>query len=126
MTEIPEQLAYTAEHEWVAQDDPATVGITAHAVSELGDIVFVELPDVGAVFEGGAVCGEIESTTAVSEIYAPIGGEIVEVNDAVVTAPETLGDDPYGEGWLFKIKIDDGDYELLNAEQYRDLIADEG
>ena len=124
MTEVPEHLAYTAEHEWIAEDDPATVGITAHAVSELGDIVFVELPEVGASFEAGAVCGEIESTKAVSELYAPVGGEIVEINAAAVTAPERLGDDPYGEGWLFKIKMDEGDYSLLNAGQYRDLIAE--
>ena len=123
MSEVPEQLAYTAEHEWIAQDDPATVGITAHAVSELGDIVYVELPEVGRVYAAGDPCGEIESTKAVSEIYAPVGGEVVAVNDAVVTAPESLGEDPYGEGWLFKMKIDDAEYALLTAGQYQELIA---
>lgn len=126
-TEVPEELSYTAEHEWVAaasDDQPAsTVGITAHAVSELGDIVFLELPAVGDQLEAGAACGEIESTKAVSEIYAPVAGEIVEINQAAIDAPETVGDDPYGAGWLFRIKTADGDVELLDASAYRDLIS---
>ena len=122
-SEIPEQLAYTAEHEWIAYtDDVALVGITAFAVEELGEIVFVELPGVGDTVEAGVPCGEIESTKAVSEIYAPIGGVIAEVNDALTTAPETVGEDPYGEGWLFKITTDDGEYALLDAAGYRSLI----
>ena len=123
MSEIPEHLAYTAEHEWIDQGDVATIGITAFAVSELGDIVFVELPEVGTVFEAGAPCGEIESTKAVSEIYAPIAGEVVAVNDAMVTAPESLADDPYGEGWLFKLQPAEGDFELLDAASYAALIS---
>lgn len=123
MSEIPEQLAYTAEHEWIDQGEVATIGITAHAVSELGDIVFVELPEVGTTFEAGVPCGEIESTKAVSEIYAPIPGEIVEVNEAMVTAPESLADDPYGAGWLFKMKPAEGDFELLDAAGYAALIG---
>jgi len=122
MSEIPEQLAYTAEHEWVAQDEVAVVGITAHAVEELGDIVFVELPAVGDTVTAGSACGEIESTKAVSEIYAPMNGEIVAVNDELETKPELLGEDPYGDGWLFKLKTDEGEYALLDAGGYRSLI----
>lgn len=122
MSEIPEELAYTAEHEWVDQADVATVGITAFAVEELGEIVFVELPKVGDSVEAGSPCGEIESTKAVSEIYAPMTGEIIEVNAALETSPETLGEDPYGAGWLFKLKSDDGEYVLLDAAGYRTLI----
>jgi len=123
MSELPETLAYTAEHEWVAVGEPATVGITAHAVEELGDIVFVELPGVGDSVTAGEPCGEIESTKAVSELYAPITGEIVEVNEAVVTAPEKVGQDPYGEGWLFRIKGDNAETVLLDAAGYRALIT---
>ena len=122
MSEIPEQLAYTSEHEWIAQADTATVGITAFAVEELGEIVFVELPSVGDTVVAGTPVGEIESTKAVSEIYAPMNGEVVEVNDVLEGAPETLGDDPYGDGWLFKLKTEDGEYELLDAAGYRQLI----
>ena len=122
MSEIPEQLAYTSEHEWIAQAVTATVGITAFAVEELGEIVFVELPSVGDTVVAGTPVGEIESTKAVSEIYAPMNGEVVEVNDVLEGAPETLGDDPYGDGWLFKLKTEDGEYELLDAAGYRQLI----
>jgi len=122
MSEIPEQLSYTAEHEWLASGDLTTVGITAHAVEELGEIIFVELPAVGATVQAGTPCGEVESTKAVSEIYAPMSGEVIEVNDSLETSPETLGADPYGEGWLFKLKTDDGEYALLDAEGYRSLI----
>lgn len=122
MSEIPDQLSYTAEHEWIAHADVATVGITAFAVEELGDIVFVELPAVGDAVTAGTPCGEIESTKAVSEIYAPMTGEIVEVNDVLEGAPETVGEDPYGDGWLFKIKTDEGEYALLDAAGYRTHI----
>jgi len=122
MSEIPEQLSFTAEHEWIAHGDVATVGITAHAVEELGDIVFVELPALGDSVTAGTPCGEIESTKAVSEIYAPMTGEIVEVNDVLEGAPETVGEDPYGDGWLFKIKTAEGEYALLDATAYRSLI----
>lgn len=122
MSEIPEQLSYTAEHEWIAHGDSATVGITAFAVEELGDIVFVELPGVGDTVTAGTPCGEIESTKAVSEIYAPMNGEIIEVNEALEASPETIGTDPYGEGWLFKLKTDEGEYALLDAAGYRSII----
>lgn len=122
MSEIPEQLSYTAEHEWIAHGDAATIGITAFAVEELGEIVFVELPAVGDNVTAGTPCGEIESTKAVSDIYAPMTGEVVEVNALLVEAPEKVGEDPYGEGWLFKLKTDDGEYALLDAAGYRSLI----
>lgn len=122
MSEIPANLSYTAEHEWIAADETSTVGITAHAVEELGEIIFVELPSVGDTVTAGDACGEVESTKAVSEIYAPMSGEIVEVNSLLETTPETLGEDPYGNGWLFKIKSEAGEYELLDADGYRTLI----
>ena len=122
MSELPENLQYTAEHEWLAEGDPATIGITAHAAEELGEIVFVELPAVGTTVTAGDSCGEIESTKAVSEIYAPATGEIVEVNEALVDAPETVGEDPYGAGWLFRIKIAETG-EMLDAAGYAALIA---
>ena len=122
MSEIPEQLSYTAEHEWVAHDEVTIVGITAYAVEELGEIVFVELPAVGDKVSAGTPCGEIESTKAVSEIYAPMTGEVVEVNDVLDTSPELIGEDPYGDGWLFKLKSDGEEYALLDADGYRRLI----
>ena len=122
MSELPENLQYTAEHEWVAEGDPATIGITAHAAEELGEIVFVELPTVGTAVTAGEPCGEIESTKSVSEIYAPATGEIVEVNEALINAPETVGADPYGEGWLFRIKVAETG-EMLDAAGYAALIA---
>ena len=123
MSEIPEQLSYTAEHEWMKHDKLTTVGITAFAVEELGEIVFVELPGVGDMVAEGTPCGEVESTKAVSEIYAPMNGEIIEVNELLESSPEILGQDPYGEGWLFKMKTDGGEYALLDAAGYRSLIA---
>ena len=99
-----------------------TVGITAFAVEELGDIVFVELPAVGDKVTAGTACGEIESTKAVSDLYAPMSGEVVAINDALDDAPETVGEDPYGDGWLFKLNADDEEYALLDADGYRTLI----
>lgn len=122
MSEIPEQLSYTAEHEWVAHGEVTIVGITAYAVEELGEIVFVELPAVGDTVTANTPCGEIESTKAVSEIYAPMTGEVIEVNDVLETSPEVLGEDPYGDGWLFKLKPDGEEYALLDADGYRRLI----
>ena len=122
MSELPTDLRYSAEHEWIDAKEPASVGITAFAAEELGDIVYVELPAVGQKVAAGDPIGEIESTKAVSEIYAPMNGEIVEVNDALETSPETLGADPYGEGWLFKLRTDEGEYALLDAAGYRTLI----
>ena len=100
----PQDLQYTAEHEWVLIDgDIVTVGITAYAAEKLGDVVFVELPEVGSTLAEGKVVGEIESTKSVGELFAPVDGTVAEINDAVVDAPELVNTDPFGEGWLVKI-----------------------
>jgi glycine cleavage system H protein len=101
------ELQYTAEHEWVLVDgDTATVGITAYAADKLGDVVFVELPEVGSAIAAGTVVGEIESTKSVGELFAPIDGTVAEINDAVVASPELVNSDPLGEGWLVKITFE--------------------
>ncbi len=106
-------LSYTAEHEWIAFDgDVATVGITDYAATQLGDVVFVELPAVGSSVTAGEVCGEIESTKSVGELYAPLTGEVVEVNDAVVDDPASVNGDAFG-AWLVKIQVDPADVESL-------------
>ena len=122
---VPETLRYTAEHEWIAATDGgrARVGITHHAQDALGDIVFLQLPEVGAEVAAGDPVGEVESTKSVSEIYAPVSGTVVAVNDAVTDAPETVNHDPYGEGWLFELApADPAAIEgLLDAAGYRKL-----
>ncbi|WP_104162257.1 glycine cleavage system protein GcvH [Cryobacterium sp. N22] len=101
------ELQYTAEHEWVLVDgDTATVGITAYAADKLGDVVFVELPEVGSAIAAGTVVGEIESTKSVGELFAPIDGTVAEINDAVVDSPELVNSDPLGAGWLIKITFE--------------------
>src|SRR5580704_4808150 len=102
----PENLRYTKEHEWVrVEGDAAVVGITDHAQEQLGDIVYVDLPKPGAHLEQGKTLGSVESVKAVSDIYAPVSGEVLEVNDALSTAPEKLNQDPHGDAWLVKIKL---------------------
>jgi glycine cleavage system H protein len=106
MTDL-NSLKYTAEHEWIAFDgDLATVGITDYAADKLGDVVFVELPAAGTGVTAATVVGEIESTKSVGELYAPLDGEVVEVNDAVVDDPSLVNSDPFGDGWLVKLKVD--------------------
>jgi glycine cleavage system H protein len=105
MSGIPEDLQYTAEHEWLDGGDPATVGITATAADALGDIVYVELPAVGDVITAGAVIGEIESTKSVSELFSPVSGTVVEINGAAVDDPALVNSDPYGRGWLLKVAV---------------------
>jgi len=120
---VPNDLQYTAEHEWVRLDgDTATVGITQYAADALGDVVYVELPAVGAALASGAIVGEVESTKSVGELYAPLDGEVVEANQTVVDAPETINSDPYGEGWLVKLRVS-GAPALLSADEYRALIS---
>ena len=122
----PDELRYTPDHEWVrAGSDAVTVGITDYAQDALGDVVFVDLPAVGRVVNKGDVIGEVESTKSVSEIYAPIGGTIASVNEALRAAPEVLNNDPYGEGWMCTIDgADAGEIEgLLDAAAYRDLTT---
>ncbi|WP_274584336.1 glycine cleavage system protein GcvH [Neisseria leonii] len=122
MSNIPAELKYVASHEWLRleNDGTVTVGITEHAQELLGDIVFVELPEVGAELAADEQAGVVESVKAASDVYAPIAGEVVAVNDALTAAPETANSDPYGEGWFFKIKpADAADLDgLLSAEQY--------
>ena len=123
---IPEDLYYSEEHEWVRIDDQiATIGITDYAQDALGDIVYVELPAVGDTIEAGAVIGELESTKSVSEIFAPIAGEVVSRNDALESSPEVVNSDPYGEGWLFKVRpLDEDPTEgLLASEGYAAIVS---
>jgi glycine cleavage system H protein len=120
---VPDDLQYTAEHEWVRLDgDIATVGITQYAADALGDVVYVELPAVGTALTSGAIVGEVESTKSVGELYAPLDGEVVEANQGVVDAPETINSDPYGEGWLVKLRVSEPP-TLLTADEYRTLIS---
>ena len=124
---FPDDLQYTAEHEWLREPGQAEgsvrVGITHFAQDALGDIVFVQLPEVGEKVTSGAVVGELESTKSVSEVYAPVGGEIVARNPALDTTPELVNSDPYGEGWLFEIVADQsGGADLLDAETYRATV----
>jgi glycine cleavage system H protein len=120
----PEELRYTEEHEWIAtrggEDTLVRVGITEYAQDQLGDVVFVDLPEVGRHVGAGDVFGEVESTKSVSELFAPVDGEVVSVNGAVADSPELINSDPYGEGWLIEIRVDDpAELEaLLEAEAY--------
>jgi glycine cleavage system H protein len=123
---IPEDRGYTEEHEWARSgaDGTVRVGITDHAQEQLGDIVFVSLPEAGAQLVAGAACGELESTKSVSDIYAPLAGTVVAVNEAVETAPELINSDPYEKGWMFELRpADPGDLDgLLTAGEYRSLV----
>lgn len=124
----PDDLKYTKEHEWLAvQGGVGTVGITHYAQSELGDIVYVELPAVGTPLVAGEEFGTVESVKAVSEIFAPASGEVLEVNAALASSPETINKDPYGEGWLLKIRLADSkDADgLMSVAEYRKYVEDE-
>lgn len=117
MSKVQSGLRYSSEHEWINAGDPATIGITQVAADALGDIVFVDLPSVGATIAVGAVVGEVESTKSVSEIFSPVAGEVIEVNDAVVADPALLNTDPYGAAWLFKVRVSE-EGPLLSPEEY--------
>ena len=122
---IPEDLQYTKSHEWVRiEGDTATIGITDHAQDELGDVVFVELPDEGATFDAGDSFGTVESVKAVSDLYTPVGGEVVEVNSALEDAPENINEDPYGEGWIVKLRTTD-EADILSPEEYEKVVEEE-
>ena len=122
---VPEELQYTKSHEWVrTEDDTATIGITDHAQDELGDVVFVELPEAGTTFDAGDSFGTVESVKAVSDLYAPVGGEVVEVNEALDDAPEKINEDPYGEGWIIKLRVSN-EADLLSASDYEQFLEEE-
>jgi len=123
---VPTDLRYTNDHEWVRVDgDEATIGITAYAAEQLGDIVFVELPDPGRTLAQAASFGVVESVKAVSDLYAPVGGDVVEANEALGAAPELVNSDPYGGGWMIRITVADPTQldGLLDADAYDALIA---
>lgn len=121
----PADYLYSREHEWVrVEGDVCVLGITEFAQQELGEVVFVELPETGQVFNSGDELGTIESVKAVAEVYTPVAGEVVEVNDAVVEDPELLNEDPHGEGWLVRVRFSSASdlKELMNAEKYEEYV----
>ena len=127
MSEVPDNLHYTESHEWIRiEGDKAIVGITDYAQDALTDVVWVELAEMGSKVGAMEPCASVESVKSVSEIYAPVAGEIVESNEALEDAPEAINQDPYGEGWIFALKIDDGSQVegLLDAATYSGLIGD--
>jgi glycine cleavage system H protein len=126
--EFPEELQYTEEHEWVlVEGDIVTVGITDFAQDALGDVVFVELPQVGTILEAGKPFGVVESVKAVSDIYAPVSGEVVEINEDLPDTPEVINTSPYEDGWMIKIKVADPAEikDLLDAEAYQEFVNEE-
>jgi glycine cleavage system H protein len=124
---VPEDLKYSKEHEWLRLDgDTATIGITHHAQEEMGDLVFVELPAKGDSLANKEVFGTVESVKAVSELFAPIDGEVVAVNDALVDRPELVNQDPYGEGWMLRVRVASGGDELMSAAEYQGFLQEDG
>jgi len=124
MSATPDNLKYTKEHEWVSIDGSIfTMGITDYAQAALGDIVYVQLPKVGESVSAGKVCGEVESTKSVSEIYAPVSGVVLTINDALAKTPESINSDPYGAGWLVTIEVSVTPTDLLSAVEYGELTA---
>ena len=127
MSHVPESLRYTKEHEWVQEISPSKfrIGITDYAQAALGDIVYIQLPKIGAEVLANAVCGEVESTKSVSEIYAPINGKVILVNEKLDTNPEVINADPYGNGWIAEIEISTPSLqeELLSAADYQNITA---
>lgn len=125
-TKIPEHLAYTEDHEWLSQDsDISTIGITDYAQSELGDIVFVELPEIGSQIQQGEPFGTIEAVKTVEDLIAPVSGEVLEINDSLEDSAEQVNQDPYGAGWMIKIRLEDpAELErLISPQEYADLIS---
>ena len=128
MSEIPGDLKFLKSHEWVRieGDGKVTVGISDHAQGLLGDLVYVELPNVGDTVEAGTACAVVESVKAASDVYAPVGGKVVAINEALADKPETINEDAYGDGWLFTLEIDDADQlnELLGPDAYAELLEE--
>jgi glycine cleavage system H protein len=124
MFEVPDDRRYLESHEWITTDDPVRVGITAFAQDELGDVVFVELPEAGETVTAGDPFGVVESIKAVSDLYAPASGEVTAVNEALFDRPELVNEDPYGEGWMLELSLEgDEAFEgLLSSEEYREQI----
>ncbi|GAC1396556.1 MAG: glycine cleavage system protein GcvH [Pyrinomonadaceae bacterium] len=128
MANVPEDLSYTKDHEWIkVEGDTGVIGITDHAQHALGDVVYVELPKVGEKFEAHTTFGSVESVKAVSELYVPVGGEVVEVNESLQDAPEKVNSDPFGEAWMIKVKIaDKGEVDsLMTPAEYEDYTKNE-
>lgn len=125
MSETPNHLRYTKEHEWIEEKGNQRIrfGITDYAQSALGDIVYVQLPKVGDVIASGKVCGEVESTKSVSEIFAPVSGKIVEVNQALDSNPETINSDPYGAGWIAEVEVSGAPTDLMSPAEYQSITA---
>jgi glycine cleavage system H protein len=127
MSNIPQKLQYTRTHEWIKKEDEyLTIGITDHAQTMLGDLVYVELPEIESNFESGQECAVVESVKAAADIYCPIPGEVVEINDAVIENPQLINDDPYGKGWLFRVRpVEQVPADLLSADEYTKVVASE-
>ena len=127
MSDYPEDLKYSTEHEWVRSGNGSSVrvGITEYAADQLGDIVFVSLPEVGDVVSAGDACGELESTKSVSDIFCPVSGVVAGVNSLLEASPETINNDPYGDGWLFELELEEGADldDLLDADSYAEQVA---
>jgi len=124
----PDDLLYSKEHEWIQREsDVATIGITEHAQKELGDVVFADLPEVGTTFKVNEAFGSVESVKAVSEVYMPVSGEVVETNESLLDAPEKINDDPYGEGWIIRIRLENPtDLEtLMSSQEYSKYVEEE-
>lgn len=117
MSAVKSELRYSAEHEWIDSSSPARIGISQVAADALGDVVYVDLPEAGAEVTAGETCGEVESTKSVSDLYSPVNGTVVEINQAAIDSPELLNSDPYGEGWLFTVEVD-SEGPLLSAADY--------
>jgi glycine cleavage system H protein len=124
MSTVLPDLRYSAEHEWIDDASPARIGITAVASEALGDVVYVDLPEAGSTVTAGETCGEIESTKSVSDLYSPVTGTVVEVNDAVADNPGVVNEDPYGNGWLFTVEVSD-EGPLLSAQEYAEAHGGE-
>jgi len=126
MSQVPSELKYTRDHEWVRVDDDGTVtiGITDHAQQELGDLVFVEVPEVGTTFASGDAAAVVESVKAASDVYSPVSGEVVEANEDLADAPETINNDAFGEGWIFRVRVEDDEAlnELMSADEYEEFV----
>ena len=129
MSDIPQDLKFAESHEWVREEGGGlvTVGISVHAQEALGDLVYVEVPDVGAAVTVGDACAVVESVKAASDVYSPVDGEVVAVNEALADAPELINSEPYGEGWIMQVRLADANAldDLLDAEGYANAIADE-